>query len=273
MKAVKRQEKKPSQLSVSKPKSSTSRSSAPKSSSKKKQNAVENEAVLSAPPSYMGHRERVRKKILSLGSESMADYELLEALLMQAIPRKDTKPLAKLLISTFGSLGGVFEASPEALQRVPGIKETAASLILLVKACCVSLTRLELFERPIIGDSETLLQYCKINMGDKTQEVLRVFFLTNTYTLIKDEEVQRGTLTQAPLYPREIVKRALELGAASVILVHNHPSGNTSPSREDVLATQQLKEALNKISIQLHDHFIVSNTGHFSFKKMGLLKD
>lgn len=221
---------------------------------------------------YLGHRDRLRKKVLTFGPDMLQDYELLEFLLTFAIPRKDVKPLAKELIEIFGSFADVIDASPEELKRIKGIKDNAAALIAAVRGSAVRLAKNRISSGPVIKDWDSLIKYCKIDMGQKKTECLRIIFLDSRSRLIKDEIVQKGSVSQTPVYPREIARRALELGASSIVMVHNHPAGDLRPSKNDIVMTKAVLNALEALEIALIDHLIISKTGHISFKACGYLK-
>ncbi len=201
----------------------------------------------------------------------LPDYELLELLLFHSIPRQDVKPLAKTLIQRFGSLGGVLAASPERLAEQPSIKESTVVLLKVVRQAAMRLGREEVIERSVLTSWDALLTYCRATMADEDTERFRVLFLNRKNVLIADEIQQKGTVDHTPVYPREVVKRALELGATALILVHNHPSGDSEPSRADVDMTRAVRDACSGVGVVLHDHVIVSKAGHVSFKSMGLL--
>jgi len=222
-------------------------------------------------PHYHGHRQRLRERFRATGGDGMPDYELLEMLLALAIPRRDVKPLAKALLARFGSFAGVIAAEPDKLETVTGMGETSVSALKLVRAAAVRLLRQEVMDRDAISSWERLLDYCRAAMAHEPVEQLRLLFLDRKNVLIADEVQQRGTVDHTPLYVREVVKRALELGASALILVHNHPSGDPTPSRGDIDMTRQVKEALEKIGITLHDHVVIGRTGHTSFRATGLL--
>lgn len=217
-------------------------------------------------PHYLGHRERQRQKLLSGGGGVFSDYELLEYLLMTAIPRRDVKPLAKDLISRFSSLAGVFAASPEELMSVKGIKESAASLIVAVRESAVRMGRDDLADEPVLNNWDAVVRYCKTAFGRNKIELFAVLFLDTKKKLIKAQVLQEGTIDRTSVYPRELVKKCLDSGAASVIMVHNHPTGDLTPSRNDLDLTKTIENALNAVDIELIDHLIVSKRGHFSFK-------
>jgi DNA repair protein RadC len=223
------------------------------------------------PPHYLGHRQRLRERFLSAGGEAMQDYELLEMVLGIAIPRGDVKPLAKELIKEFGSFAGVIAATPEALTRIKGVKETTAAAIKAIEAAAIRLAREEIAGKPLIGSWNALLDYCRASMARASIEQFRVLFLDRKNRLIADEVQQTGTVDHTPVYPREIVRRALELGASALILVHNHPSGDPAPSRADIEMTREVAKAAATLGLQLHDHLIVGRSGHTSFKSQGLL--
>jgi DNA repair protein RadC len=222
-------------------------------------------------PHYHGHRQRLRDRFLATGGDGMPDYELLEMLLTQAIPRRDVKPLAKELLARFGSFAGVIAADPERLLAVSGMGESAVAALKVVRAAAVRLLQQEAMGRDVIGSWDKLIDYCRAAMAHETVEQLRLLFLDRKNALIADEVQQRGTVDHTPVYVREVVKRALELGASALIIVHNHPSGDPTPSRGDIEMTQQVKDALDKIGIALHDHVVIGRRGHESFRAKGLL--
>jgi DNA repair protein RadC len=222
-------------------------------------------------PHFHGHRQRLRDRFLATGGDGMPDYELLEMLLTQAIPRRDVKPLAKELLARFGSFAGVITAEPERLLAISGMGESAVAALKVVRAAAVRLLREEATGRDVIGSWDKLVDYCRAAMAHETVEQLRLLFLDRKNALIADEVQQRGTVDHTPVYVREVVKRALELGASALIMVHNHPSGDPTPSRGDIEMTQQVKDALDKIGIALHDHVVIGRKGHESFRAKGLL--
>ena len=201
----------------------------------------------------------------------MPDYEILELLLALAIPRNDVKPVAKALVERFGSLGGVLSAEPEALTQVKGIGDSAATALKIIRAAGLRLAHQQVANRDVISSWDQLLAYCKAAMGFEKIEQLRILFLDRKNVLIADEVQQRGTVDHTPLYPREVVKRALDLGASAIILVHNHPSGDPTPSRADIEMTRQVKDVCEKLGIALHDHVIIGKGSHASFRALGLL--
>lgn len=201
----------------------------------------------------------------------MQDYELLELLLFTAIPRRDVKPLAKELIAKFGNLAGVINANISTLTEQQGISENTAIAIKIVQAAAHRLMKQDIMQRPILNSWTRLIEYCAATMAHETNESFRVLFLNKKNELIADEIQQTGTVDHTPAYPREIMRRALELGATAVILCHNHPSGDPTPSQADIEMTRQIKAAGQPFSIIIHDHIIVSRNGTTSFKTMGLL--
>jgi len=218
-----------------------------------------------AEPHYKDHRKRLRQRFLAGGADALPDYELLELLLTLAIPQKDVKPLAKSLIARFGSFNQVLTASPEALQEVDGIKEAAATALKVI------LARQEVMNRPVLASWDKLLDYCHISLAHRDIEQFHLLFLDRKNVLIADEAQQRGTVDHTPVYPREVVKRALELNATAIIMVHNHPSGDPTPSRADIEMTKLVRDAAKAVGITLHDHLVIGKKGHASFKSMNLL--
>lgn len=220
-------------------------------------------------PHHLEHRKRLRTRFLKDMGAHMEDYELLELLLCLAIPRRDVKPLAKTLIARFGSLGGVVAAAPEALAREDGLGEGAVVGIKVVQQAAVRLLRQEVEGAHVLSSWQAVLDYIRAAMSREPIEQFRLLFLDNRNRLIGDEVQQRGTVDHTPLYPREVVKRALEVGASAVIMVHNHPSGDPSPSRADIDMTKKVADALDKIGIRLHDHIIVGRSDFRSLKTDG----
>ena len=223
------------------------------------------------PPDHSGHRARLRARVLEAGAESLADYELLEYLLFGAQPRKDTKPLAKALIRRFGSLAGVLAADLPALRGVAEMGDAKVAALLVTREAAARLARKDLLEAPLLSSWDKLVDYCRIAMGRETVEQFRVLFLDRKNRLIADEQQQKGTVDHTPVYPREIVKRALELGASAVILVHNHPSGDPSPSPADIAMTREIVSAARGLGIAVHDHLIIARAGETSFRALDLL--
>lgn len=222
-------------------------------------------------PHYFGHRQRLRDRLLNQGAPGFADYELLELLLALAIPRRDVKPLAKDLLHRFGDFGSVIAADPTDLMSVPGIKENATAALKLVHGASIRLLRSRVLERPLLSAWDDLMDYCLAAQSRADIEEFRVLFLDTKKRLIADEAMQRGTINHTPVYPREVVKRALEVRAHSVILVHNHPSGDPTPSQADVDTTRQIKQGLATVDIVLLDHVIVAPGRYISFRQKKLL--
>lgn len=222
-------------------------------------------------PHHSGHRQRLRERFLQSGGEAVADYELLEMILFSAHPRGDVKPLAKALIARFGSFAQVMHATTQELQRVEGVGEAAVTAIRVAKAAAERMLKEEVADRAIIKSWTQLLDYCRLHIGHIQNEEFHVLFLNHKLELIADERQQRGTVDHTPVYPREVVKRALELGASSLILVHNHPSGDVTPSKADIDITRQIIAAAAPLDIEIHDHVVVGAKKHFSFKSKGLL--
>jgi DNA repair protein RadC len=218
-----------------------------------------------------GHRERLRARFLKGGADAMPDYELLELTLFAAIPRRDTKPLAKTLLKRFGSFAEVIAAPRERLMEIPGIGESVANQLKIVEAAAQRLAKTKVLGRPALSSWTALLDYCTAAMARSEKEEFRVLFLDRKNHLIADEVQNRGTVDHTPVYPREIIKRALELGASSLILVHNHPSGDPTPSKADIAMTREIAGAAKALSIAVHDHLVIGRGGHGSFKSLGLL--
>ncbi len=222
-------------------------------------------------PHYHGHRQRLRQKFLQAGPDALADYELLELLLFQARPRGDLKPLAMDLLRRFGSLAGAMAASPAELEAVPGLGEASIVALKIVQAAALRAARRELLDRPIFSSWDKVLDYCHASMAREKVEQFRLLFLDSRNALIADEVQQTGTVNHTPVYPREVVRRALELRASALIMVHNHPSGDPTPSKDDIAMTREVKEAADKLGIVLHDHIVIGRKGHASFKALGLI--
>ena len=223
------------------------------------------------PADHLGHRRRLRDRLLKHGSGSLADYELLELVLFGAIPRGDVKPLAKRLLKQFGSFSDVISAEPVRLMEIDGIGESAAAYLKAVQAAGLYLMRDQVMDKPLISSWDALMDYCRASMVYDKQEQFRILFLDKKNRLIDDEVQQRGTVDHTPVYPREVVKRALELGATALIMIHNHPSGDPTPSRADVDMTKKVVEAAQSLGIIVHDHVIVAKRDSYSFKSHGLI--
>jgi len=222
-------------------------------------------------PHYHGHRDRLRERFLAGGPDALPDYELLELVLFMAIPRRDVKPLAKELLVRFGSLAGVLNAEPAELRKFEGLSDTSITALKAVQAAAHRMLKQEVMKKPILSSWSRLIDYCAATMAHETRESFRILFLNKKNELMADEIQQTGTVDHTPAYPREIMKRALELGATALILCHNHPSGDPTPSQADVDMTKAIIAAGKTFSIVIHDHIIVSKNGTSSFKTMGLL--
>jgi DNA repair protein RadC len=220
---------------------------------------------------FHGHRERARERFQAAGSEALADYELLELLLFRSIPRVDTKPLAKALIDRFGSLAQVLGAPPERLVEVKGVSEATAFELKLVAAAARRMTKGEIKGRQILSSWVQVLDYCRTAMAFEQREQFRILFLDKKNALIADEVQQQGTVDHTPVYPREVVRRALELSASAIILVHNHPSGDPTPSRADIDMTKTIIDSTKALGISVHDHIIIGRDGHASMKGLRLI--
>jgi len=221
-------------------------------------------------PHYTGHRGRLRERFLKAGGD-LADYELIELLLMAAMPRRDVKPIAKALVKRYGSFAGVLNADLQSLTETNGIGEVAAVGLLAVREAAVRLLQDDVMNQPVLGNWQSLMDYCRAAMGHGKTEQFRILFLNSRNVLMADELQQQGTVDHTPVYPREVIKRALDLGASALILVHNHPSGDPTPSQADIEMTRDLQAAGDKLGIALHDHIVVSKSGNTSFKTLGLL--
>lgn len=220
---------------------------------------------------HAGHRQRLRTRFLKGGGDGMPDYELIEMVLFAAIPRGDVKPLAKRLLKRFGSFADTIAAPIEALQEIEGMGEASVAALKVVEQAAQRLGQEQVLNMPVLSSWDRLIEYCRMRLGRAEREHFRVLFLNRKNVLIADEEQQRGTIDHTPVYPREVVKRALQLGASAIIMLHNHPSGDPEPSKGDIDMTREIRETAERLGIQLHDHVIVSKNGHRSFKTMGLL--
>ncbi|WP_312361888.1 RadC family protein [Ensifer sp.] len=219
---------------------------------------------------YLGHRDRLRTRYREHGDGALADYEILEMLLFRLIPRKDTKPIAKALLARFGTLAGVFGAPLALLQEVKGIGETVALDLKLVSTIGHRTLKSELRKKHVLSSWSAVVEYCHAAMAYETKEQFRILFLDKRNTLIADEVQQTGTIDHTPVYPREVVKRALELSATALVLAHNHPSGDPTPSRADIDMTKQIVETAKPLGIAVHDHIIIGKDGHVSMKSLRL---
>jgi DNA repair protein RadC len=222
-------------------------------------------------PHYLGHRERLRDRFLEGGPNAVTEYELLELILFRAIPRRDVKPLAKALIARFGSFAEVVSAERPRLREIEGLSDAAITEIKIVQAAAGRLARGEVKKRTALSSWSAVLDYCRTTMAFADKEQFRVLFLDKRNQVIADEVQQTGTVDHTPVYPREVIKRALELSATALILVHNHPSGDPTPSRADIQMTQAIVDIAKPLGISVHDHIIVGKDGHTSFKGSKLI--
>lgn len=233
------------------------------------ENSVETEQAAHAH--YHGHRDRLRARYRDNGETALADYEVLELLLFRLIPRKDTKPIAKALLARFGTLSGVFGAPLHLLQEVNGIGETVALDIKLISTVAQRVLKSEIRDKQVLSSWSAVIQYCHAAMAHETREQFRILFLDKRNVLIADEVQGLGTVDHTPVYTREVIKRALELSATALVLVHNHPSGDPAPSRADIDMTKVIIEAARPLGILIHDHIIIGRDGHASLKGLGLI--
>jgi DNA repair protein RadC len=223
-------------------------------------------------PSYIAdHRARLRSRFMEAGAAALPDYELLELVLFRAIPRQDVKPLARLLLDTFGDFNRVVTASTARLQLVKGVGPAVVLELKLVEAAAQRLMRARVIQKPVLSSWDALLDYCHTAMAHRETEQFRVLFLDRKNVLVADEEQAKGTVDHVPVYPREIVKRALELNASALILVHNHPSGDPTPSEADRTMTRQVQDACAALGLVLHDHLIIGKERELSFRARGYL--
>lgn len=221
-------------------------------------------------PHYAGHRARLRERLLRAGTEALQDYELLEMLLFAAIPRRDVKPIAKGLLSEFGDLWSVLNAKPERLLSL-GLSESAAAILVSVGAVALRAQKKKILQQPLLKSWQAIVDYCRAAMGHKAKEQFRLLFLDQKNRLLAEEVHQSGTVNHVPVYPREVVQRALEVGAVALVLVHNHPSGDVMPSKADIEMTRAIVEAFRPLGIAVHDHIIIGRDEVTSFKNMGIL--
>ena len=218
-----------------------------------------------------GHRARMRARLLSAGPDALADHEMLEMILFLALPRRDTKPIARALMTRFGSFAAAIAAPLQDLRGTEGLGEAGVAALKAVQAAALRLVRAEVMNRPVLDNWDRLMDYLNAVLARERVEQFRVLFLDNRNRLLADEAQARGTVNHTPVYPREVVKRALELQATALILVHNHPSGDPTPSSADLKMTQEVKRAAEALSLLLHDHVVVGNGRWLSFRKAGLL--
>lgn len=222
-------------------------------------------------PHYSGHRDRLRARFLNGGPKALADYELLELILFMAIPQRDVKPLAKDLLLRFGSFAELFAAPPEEIMKTKGVSETTATALKAIQAAAFAFLRQDIMKRPVLNSWARLLEYCQATLAHETREHFRLLFLNRKNELIADEIQQIGTVDHTPAYPREVIRRALEIGATALILSHNHPSGDPAPSKADIDMTRAVIEAGKPFGIVIHDHVVVARNGWYSFRNQGVL--
>lgn len=222
-------------------------------------------------PHYHEHRARLRKRFEDTGADALADYELLELLLFRIIPRRDTKPLAKALIARFGDFAAVLAADPHRLVEVDGCGPSVALELKTLQAAVERAARVEAKRKPLVGSWTKLIDYCRVTLQHETHEQFRVLFLDVKNQILADEVLGEGTIDHAPVYPREVVRRALELRAAAMILVHNHPSGDPTPSRADAEITRDIITAADALGLKVHDHLVIGKHGAASLKQLGLM--
>lgn len=223
------------------------------------------------PTDGTGHRARLRQRLLEGGHEALHEHELVEYLLALAIPRRDTKPLAKQLLGEFGSYGALLSAPPEALRRAAGLSDAAVGALMIAKASALRLLASQIRAQPVLANWQALLDYLQADMGHQPIERVRCLYLDARNMLIRDELVSEGSIDQAAVYVREIIRRAIDLHASALLLVHNHPSGDPSPSRQDIVLTRELADAGKPLDIALHDHVIIGAKSHNSLRSMGLI--
>jgi len=219
---------------------------------------------------HAGHRERLRARFMA-APHALPDYELLELILFRSIPRRDVKPLAKDLIALFGSFGATLHAEPARLREVKGVKDATIADFAIMRETSLRLTQAKVMKREVISSWAALLDYCSASMAHNALEQFRILFLDRQNVLIADEVQQTGTIDHTPVYPREVVKRALALNASSIILVHNHPSGDPTPSNADIEMTRKIVETAKPLGIAIHDHLVIGKGRHASFRTLGLI--
>jgi len=222
-------------------------------------------------PDASGHRARLRKRLFEGGPDALLDHELVEYLLGLALPRRDTKPLARKLIKDFGGFGSLLAADAETIARIGDLSEGAVAALKIAQASALRLLRSEIAERPVLGSWQALLDYLHADMAHNPVERVRVLFLNSKNMLIRDEQMSEGSVDEAAVYIREIIRRALDCHATALIIVHNHPSGDPSPSGQDIKLTRDLVEAARHLKISVHDHVVVGTRGHSSMRAMGLI--
>src|SRR5580698_8668561 len=221
-------------------------------------------------PHYHGHRDRLRERLFTAGPDALQDYELLELLLFAAIPRRDVKPLAKQLLAEFKDLWSLLNAKPDRLMAF-GLSEAAAASIIVTGAAALRATKTAAVKGPLLNSWQRIVDYCRAALAHETKEQFRLLFFDRKNHLLAEEVHQRGTIDHTPVYPREVVQRALEVGAGALVLVHNHPSGDPRPSKDDIEMTRAIAEACRPLGINIHDHIVVGSSDVASFKALGLL--
>jgi DNA repair protein RadC len=226
---------------------------------------------MSGEPDHKGHRARLRQRLFEGGPDALMDHELVEYLLALAIPRRDTKPLAKALLKEFGGIAGLLTADAERLAAFPGMGETSAAALKAAHAASLRLLQAQVKEQPVLANWQALLDYLRADMAHSLIERVRVLHLNARNMLIRDELVSEGSIDEAAVHVREVIRRAIDLGSAAIILVHNHPSGDHSPSRADIDLTRQVAEAGKRLGITLHDHIVLGANGHSSLRAMGVI--
>ncbi len=220
---------------------------------------------------YKGHRERLRHRFSEAGAQALLDYELLELLLFRTIPRRDVKPLAKTLLRTFGSFAEVITSSPQRLAEIEGVGDALIIDLKIIEASAQRIAKGEIMNRPLLASWSAVLDYCRMVMAFADKEQFRILFLDHREMLIRDEVQQVGTINHTPVYPREVIKRALEVSASYLILVHNHPSGDPTPSSADIRMTREIVAIAKPLGIEVSDHIIIGRHGHVSFRGLNLL--
>ena len=235
------------------------------------QSSLAESSPANTPPHYLGHRDRLRARFRDAGAEALSDYEMLELVLFRALPRRDVKPLAKHLIAKFGSFAEAVSAPAARLAEVKGLGDAAIAELQIVQAAAKRLARGQVKGKTVLSSWSAVLDYCRTAMAFADKEQFRILFLDKRNQLIADEVQGTGTVDHTPVYPREVVKRALELSATAIILVHNHPSGDPTPSRADIQMTQSIEVIAKPLGISVHDHIIVGKDGHASLKGLKLI--
>jgi DNA repair protein RadC len=224
-----------------------------------------------APHDGAGHRARLRERLQIGGGDALMDHELVEYLLALAIPRRDTKPLARLLLREFNGIAGVLTADWAALSRIPGMGETSIAAIKVAQAAALRLLRARMADQPVLASWQSVLDYLRADMAWLSIERVRVLHLNSRNMLIRDEKMADGSTDQAAIYAREVIRRAIDLGSSALILVHNHPSGDPAPSKQDIAITRQIIDAGKRMGISVHDHIIIGSDGHSSMRALGLM--